>query len=383
MTPKNGPSVFFIGGCHAGTTYEYRVLHKQEQLKTQGIESAAKADLSFDEEALQKALSFDVLYLYRVGYTPIVAKIIELARAQAIPVVFDTDDLVFEPDLVHWVDPLKTMTSEQVALYYEGVWRYQRTLLESDYIVTSTEHLAELARHHGKSVFVHRNAVSKQMIETSAGLAAQRIKASVCDTVVLGYSSGTDTHRRDMAEIADALARILAQHANVELLILGPLALPKVLAQFDDRIRRSPLVPWAEFLPLLSTFDVNLAPLEAANPFCRGKSEIKYTEAALLGIPTVASRIDALEYAIQDGTTGFLAGTSDEWVNALERLVTDAELRSRIGEAARVDVITSLRPRRPWERARADPRDHTTGSCTRARQKRWCWPTIQKTPPRA
>ena len=97
------------------------------------------------------------------------------------------------------------------------------------------------------------------------------------------------------------------------------------LAQFGDRIRQSPLVPWAEFLPLLNSLDINLAPLEPENPFCRSKSEIKYTEAALLGIPTVASRIDALEYAIREGTTGFLAGTTDEWVTALERLVTDPE----------------------------------------------------------
>jgi len=344
MMPRQRPSVFFIGGCHAATTFEYRVLHKQEQLRSLGIESAVKADLSFDEESLLRALSCDVLYLYRVGYNPLVEEIIERARARAIPVVFDTDDLVFEPDLVHWVDPLRTMTSEQVAQYYEGVWRYQQTLLESDYVVTSTEHLAELARHHGKPVFVHRNAVSQKMIETAAALAAPRKEKRVRDAVVLGYSSGTDTHRRDVAEIADALAEILTRYANVELFIMGPVALPEVLSPFSDRIRRSALVPWEDFLPLLNSFDVNLAPLEPKNPFCRSKSEIKYTEAALLGIPTVASRIDAFEFAIQDGTTGFLAGTTDEWVTALERLVTDAGLRNRIGEAARVDVVTHYAP---------------------------------------
>jgi glycosyltransferase involved in cell wall biosynthesis len=344
VTLERGPSVFIIGGCHAATTYEYRVLQKQEQLRTQGINCDAKPDLSFDEESLRQALSFDVLYLYRVAYSPVVEEIIARARARAIPVVFDTDDLVFEPELVHWVDPLKTMTSEQIASYYEGVWRYRQTLLESDYVVTSTEYLAEMARHYGKPATVHRNALSQQMIDTAATLVEQRAHTVGRDTVILGYSSGTDTHRRDMAEIADALSQALEQHENVELLIMGPLELPASLLPFSDRIRRSPLVPWSEFLSALGAFDINLAPLETGNPFCRSKSEIKYTEAALLGIPTVASRIGAFEYAIRDGETGFLASATEDWVTALDRLITDAELRHRVGQAARADVLTHYAP---------------------------------------
>src|SRR5690606_21254797 len=80
--------------------------------------------------------------------------------------------------------------------------------------------------------------------------------------------------------------------------------------------------------------------LEQGNLFCRAKSEIKFVEAGLLGIPTVASRIDPFEQVIESGVNGFLAGSVIEWINALEELIQHPELRQTIGEAARQTVET-------------------------------------------
>ena len=60
-------------------------------------------------------------------------------------------------------------------------------------------------------------------------------------------------------------------------------------------MRRFPLLAWRRWFELLAQVDINLAPLEPGNVFCRAKSEIKFVEAAALGIPTVASVIDPFE----------------------------------------------------------------------------------------
>ncbi len=338
-------SVYFISGCHAGTTFEYRVLQKQEQLAAYGIQSAVCKNPTNIWQIFREALTYDVLYLYRLAYSPTIESLIEQARGQGIPVVFDTDDLVFEPDLVCYVDPVKAMSDEEAALYYEGVWRYRRTLLASDAVITSTEYLAERVRALGKPVFVHRNGLSNWMT-TAADRLLQSSEVQPSDKrIVIGYGSGTATHRKDLAEAARGLAHVLARYPQVELHIVGdlhpgdPLALPDELLPFTNRIHHRPAVAWHDWPAVQSRFDINLAPLETDNPFCDAKSEIKYTEAAIVGVPTVASRTGAFEFAIRDGETGFLAATPDEWAAKLEQLIGDSALRHRMGEAARADVL--------------------------------------------
>jgi hypothetical protein len=84
----------------------------------------------------------------------------------------------------------------------------------------------------------------------------------------------------------------------------------------------------------IARFAVNIAPLEADNPFCEAKSELKFFEAALAGVPTIASPAGPFQRAIDDGVTGFLARTEDEWHAALTRLLTDGALRARMAQAA-------------------------------------------------
>ena len=343
MEVRHSPSIYFLSGCRAGTTFEYRVLQKQEQLALYGIQSVVQRKLSYglsySEEALEEALSCDLLYLYRVAYSPFIEELIQQARTQHIPVIFDVDDLVFDPEVVN--DPVKEMDHDQAAHYYEGTWRFRQTLLACDYVTTATEYLAELSRALGKPAFVHRNGLNLWWLEAAETLVQQRKEH---DAMVIGYSSGTATHNRDFLEASPALAQILARHTEVELHILGPLVVPPELKPFGERVCNLPLVPWDKVPGILDTFDITLGPLEHGNPFCHAKSEVKYVEAAPLGVPIVASRIEAFEYAIRDGENGFLAGDTDEWVEKLERLLSDQALRRHIGEAARADVLARYAP---------------------------------------
>jgi glycosyltransferase involved in cell wall biosynthesis len=99
-------------------------------------------------------------------------------------------------------------------------------------------------------------------------------------------------------------------------------------------------VPWRELPTLLWNADINLAPLERNNRFTECKSEVKYLEAGLLGIPTVASNIGGFKNAIQSGRNGILCTTDEEWLQALEQLIGHADLREQIGRCAREDILS-------------------------------------------
>ena len=87
----------------------------------------------------------------------------------------------------------------------------------------------------------------------------------------------------------------------------------------------------------------NLAPLEVGNPFCEAKSELKFFEAALVDVPTVASPTGPMRRAIRDGETASWPPIV-AWRAALLSLVDDHALRRRMGRAAGHDAMRLFGP---------------------------------------
>ncbi len=113
------------------------------------------------------------------------------------------------------------------------------------------------------------------------------------------------------------------------------------------------MVPLPELPVEMARFDINLAPLETGNVFCEGKSELKYFEAALVDVVTVASPTGPMRRAMRDGETGFLVSTADEWHERLLALVDDPDLRRSVARNAYHDVLWRFGPQRREELARA------------------------------
>ena len=155
--------------------------------------------------------------------------------------------------------------------------------------------------------------------------------------VFIGYASGTRSHHRDFDSIVLVLTELLSAHDNLRLILLGRIHSDEFLKlkTFRDRIWNVPMVPFHLLPEKLARFDINIAPLETGNVFCEAKSELKYFEAAIVAVPTVASATSTYEEAIIDGKTGYCASTHDEWFSYLTALTVDSDLRSSMGEAAR------------------------------------------------
>jgi glycosyltransferase involved in cell wall biosynthesis len=87
----------------------------------------------------------------------------------------------------------------------------------------------------------------------------------------------------------------------------------------------------------LATSDIGLAPLPD-NSFTRGKCGFKILQYQAAGLPVVASPVGVNKDYVVDGVTGFLAAEPSQWVNALDLLIRDANLRKTLGQAGRREV---------------------------------------------
>lgn len=87
----------------------------------------------------------------------------------------------------------------------------------------------------------------------------------------------------------------------------------------------------------LCEIDIGIMPLPDDN-WSKGKCGLKGLQYMALEIPTIMSPVGVNSEIIQDGENGFLAATTEEWVDKISTLVEDRELREWMGKAGRKTV---------------------------------------------
>jgi glycosyltransferase involved in cell wall biosynthesis len=335
----NIPSILIMSGVK-GDTRRYRTFHLYEQARLLGIDS--QLSHTTDRELHKKIERSSVVFLHRAIYDHQITWLEREIHRKNGFLIQDIDDLLFEPEAYKYINSFDFSDPIRASLYQEEMHLYRRSLLLCDAVTSSTEYLADRARLLGKNVRIHRNAFSLEMLALSVKAYQKRQPAD--NRIVMGYASGTATHDQDLALIKPALISTLRRFPTVELWLVGPVNAGPDWGGVEHRIRRIDLVPWRDLPGIISRFDVNLAPLRIDNPFSQSKSEIKYMEAALVRVPTVASPTDAFKIAIKSTATGILASNIAEWENALEKLITQPALRHHVGETAFEDVYQRYHP---------------------------------------
>lgn len=330
-----GDILFISGGV--GDSALYRTTHVAEELEFNGfVCSTTVQDNPFLGNYVDK---FSVFIFHRVLYTEKVAEMVAEIKKQGKEIIFETDDLVYDPKYLQHMDYYKKMNALERKLYENGVGG---EILRDDHVhtaTTTTGFLADKLRDEGKEVFVVPNKLSvvdvKNAQEAMRKVSAMREVLGGDEKVRLGYFSGTISHNKDFAAITDALVQVMEKYDQVELLLAGPLDVDSELVQkFGRRIKQMPYVPRAKHFFNIAQCDINLAPLEYDNPFCEAKSELKFFEAGIVKVSTVAVANRTFSEAIEDGVDGFVAGNTDEWVKKISRLVEDQIFRMEMGEKA-------------------------------------------------
>lgn len=77
------------------------------------------------------------------------------------------------------------------------------------------------------------------------------------------------------------------------------------------------------------------------DPWSRGKCGLKIIQYHAAGLPVVANPVGVQSGLVQNGETGYLAATTEEWVAAVARLAGAPALRERLGLAGRRQVVES------------------------------------------
>ena len=305
----------------------YRVLNKAEQLRKHGF--AVKV-VNLSDFQLSMAQNASHIIIYRSPISPELLRLCHLAKEYGKPVFFDIDDLVFDTVYTDQLSYTQGLDPVEKGNYDAGVRNYGYMLENCDGAITSTNQLQEELKKYQSKVLLNRNLASDDLIAVSS----QYIKdySQTSDIVKIGYFSGSISHNENFELIKPAIKQLIKKYSNIQLHIVGILDIPKDMKPFENQIVTHDYVDWDKLPALISEVDINLAPL-VDSIFNRAKSEIKWIEAALVKVPTVASKIGAFSDVVIDGETGLLA-TDDQWFDKLDALVLSPDLRQKLAESA-------------------------------------------------
>ena len=309
----------------------YRVEHFREQLILKGY---ASKFIQIDQAEQEKIEEYTAIVMYRCSKLMEAELLANRAKAAGIPVYYDVDDLVFNYEKISGLHFLK---GSEYSDFRTTTDRIRGCMGFCDGYFTSTETLAGEIREEfpEKPVVINRNCMSMEMEILSHEAVEQTDKAK--DRIYIGYLSGSKTHDQDFAQVEAALLEVMERHPEVYLKLVGVLD-ESGMEPVQNRIEKLPFMDWRQLPAVIAGLDINLMPLENSL-FHWCKSENKWTEAALVKVPSVMSRNCEMEYVVENGKDGWMCTTKEEWVNALEALVTDEKARKAMGEAAHQKVM--------------------------------------------
>ena len=321
---------------------KYRVVQKMEMLVGlgHGCSIINWRDLTSCVDALR---THNMFIFYRVPGYPEVLEIMNLVKRAGLPILWEVDDIIFSGQDYATNQNLLDLDPELLRSVMSGVPLYRKALLACGAGLASTPGVAQAMRRVGvDTVFLVENALDAETIRLGNELTATPA-SKVSEEVVIIYGSGGKTHDADFSLVTSPLLAVLRTYRHVKLRVVGDLNLQEAFAELDEQVECIESLPFAEYMKLLAQSDVAICPVENT-VFSDAKSNIKFLEAAAVGVPSICSPRSAYQVALRDGKNGLFAEGEDEWILALTTLIEDAALRRRLGDQARSDVHRDYDP---------------------------------------
>lgn len=277
---------------------------------------------------------YDILVFQRPSVMPALDAI-RRANALGKLTVVDMDDDIWS---IHPTNPAYAGWNDTPAIRV-----LEQCLREAALATTATRPLAEQAKRFASRVRVVPNMLPRELWPESLP------EREPGRPLVVGWA-GSASHFEDVRLLSGTIEQALEQFPEVRFVHSD---LPQAPFPPHERISILPTSSDIEHYPeVLGQIDIGLAPLTDMK-FNRSKSDLKFVEYGMMGIPTIASRHVAYESTIAPGVTGFLARNPKDWLKHLQRLLRDDSLREEMGRNARAYAETRTVERNigNWERA--------------------------------
>jgi glycosyltransferase involved in cell wall biosynthesis len=240
-------------------------------------------------------------------------------QAAGVTVLYEIDD---------WLHGVRRLEKHAHAerLDRATVETYELCMRAADGIICSTDWLARRYRPLNRCTWTCRNGID---------LVRYRFTRPARDHVGIGWAGGTGHQAAAKPWVAE-VGRVMREHSDTTFVSVGQPFAKWLEREFGDRTLAIPFTALEVYPAAMTHYDIALAPAGKGDYF-KGKSDLRWLEAAALSLPCIADPDVYPE--IEHGVTGFHASTPAEAGEIMRELVADRELRERVGAAAHEHVV--------------------------------------------
>jgi glycosyltransferase involved in cell wall biosynthesis len=305
--------LFLVQGFDVAAS-RYRVLQYLPYLKEHGIQTSVQRFPKgfFAKLKVFKSVNqYDILFIQRKRFPVLWLKFI---RMNAKKIVYDFDDSVMYRNSKYIINESNTRIKV-----------FKNMVNASDHVIAGNEYLQKNTTPYTQDVTIIPSPID--MISYPQKKYPERK-----DTITLGWvgAHGSIHYLKKMKPIFDTLAK---RNDKLRLKIICD-------TFFDCENMIVEKKQWNEKDEVadIQSFDIGLMPL-MDDPWSHGKCGLKVLQCLATGVPVVCSPAGINREIVEDGVHGFWANTEEEWIEKLEILINDHELRIKMGLAGRERVI--------------------------------------------
>jgi len=263
-----------------------------------------------------RASDYDIIFIFREAFltgTTLFESLFDRSRAK---LVFDFDDAIWLPNISEGNRALGWLKNPR---------KTEEIIAMSDMVFAGNPYLAEYASGFSDCV-----KIVPTTIDTEEYRPRTRVDAG---PVCIGWS-GSVTTIPHFEYALPALTEIKRRYGDrICFRVIGD-------GGYTNPALGIQGVPWRRESEVadLTAIDIGIMPLPD-DAWARGKCGLKGLQYMALEIPTIMSPVGVNTEIVSSGTNGFLATATEEWVEALAKLVESTELRRQIGTAGRRTVL--------------------------------------------
>lgn len=331
--------VYFVGSGLQGC-YTVRCLMPLMENGWDGDQTSINLDIKTPDDKAKAAQYADVVVFHRPD-SPEKLEIARLLKSIGKKIVFDNDD-TFKDDggfrFNEYMD--KSRLEAGLKRINESIDTF---IKEADLVTCSTEFLAEEYKKLNPNVIVLPNCVDPFYFDEPLRNENGKVRLGIVGSI--GVTS-------DLWVIEPILRHYLNDdRVEIVLFSMPPKGHDKIARElyddeykFLDEIMQANNVIWQPFVDMQDYYvtlnelrlDVMLIP-RADNYFNRCKSNLKFLEASMFEIPVIAQGFPdgKSPYEVDQEDRAHMIIVKDNWIEAIEKLINDKELRLQMGRKAK------------------------------------------------